>query len=100
MVNYIWLVVYLPTPLKNVGVMTFPTEWKKHVPKHQVFSCKAGPWLPVRKVLENPGAAKNVGGCSAEFSQGGCPADGRIEAQCHVIRPPSKRLFCQKSGVF
>ena len=23
---------------------------------------------------------------------GGCPADGRIEAQGHVIRPPSKRF--------
>jgi hypothetical protein len=30
---------FQPTPLKNmtssVGMMTFPTEWKKHVPNHQ-----------------------------------------------------------------
>jgi hypothetical protein len=33
---------FQPTPLKNdgvsssVGMMTFPTEWKKHVPNHQL----------------------------------------------------------------
>ena len=39
MLYHIWLVVYLPTPVKNDGVswdkMTFPTEWKNipNVPK-------------------------------------------------------------------
>ena len=31
---------------------------------------------------------------------GGCPADGRIEAQGHVIRPPSKRFSATKVVFF
>ena len=36
-----WLVVS-QTPLKNmkVGIITFPTEWNKHVPNQSVFVCK------------------------------------------------------------